>query len=130
MLKNTLIGFVTFIVLDGLWLGLIMKEFYRNQLAPIARMADGGMAPVWSVVWMIYLLLGLGVGVLVVPRAHSIGSAAALGAVLGLVVYGVYDLTNYSTLAAWPAAVTIADIAWGTFATAAASAFVFALVGR
>ncbi len=130
MLKNTLIGFVTFIVLDGLWLGLVMKEFYRRQLAPIARMADGGMAPVWSVVWMIYLLLGLGVGVLVVPRAQSVGSAAALGAVLGLVVYGVYDLTNYSTLAAWPAAVTVADIAWGTFATALASALVFAAVGR
>ena len=25
--------------------GLLMKNFYRNQLAPIVRLADGGIAP-------------------------------------------------------------------------------------
>lgn len=130
MLKASLAAFATFVVLDGLWLGVVMKNFYRLQLAPIARMADGGMAPVWSVAWIIYLLLGIGVGVFVVPRAASPLGAAAFGAVLGLVVYGVYDLTNYSTLAQWPAAVTIVDILWGTSATAAAAALVFLFVHR
>ena len=130
MLKASAAGFIAFVVLDGLWLGLVMKDFYRTQLAPIARMADGGLAPVWSVAWIIYVLLGAGVGIFVIPRATSVSSAAMLGALLGLVIYGVYDLTNYSTLAQWPAAVTIADMVWGICATAAASAAVYAIAGR
>ena len=63
---------------------------------------------------------------LALPRATDLGSAALAGAGLGLVVYGVYDLTNLSTLAAWPVAVTVADIVWGIVATAAVSAAVYA----
>ena len=45
-------------------------------------------------------------------------------ALFGLVVYGVYDFTNYSTRRQWPFVVTLADVAWGTFATAACAAVV------
>lgn len=130
MLKQTALAVVGFVILDGLWLGVVMKSFYREQLAPIARMADGSITPLWSVVWMVYVLLGAGVGIFVLPRADSVAAAAGLGAVLGAIVYGVYDLTNYSTLSAWPAIVTVADIAWGAVATAAVAAGVFAMVGR
>jgi uncharacterized membrane protein len=120
-----------FIVLDGIWLGLVMKEFYKAQLAPIGRMAaDGSFAPLWGPAILVYVLLGAGVAVLVVPRAGSVAAAAAFGAMFGLVVYGVYDLTNYSTLAQWPAVVTAADIVWGTCACAAVSAAVFAVTSR
>ena len=37
-------GAAAFMVLDGVWLGLLMKHFYRDQLAPIVRLADGGIA--------------------------------------------------------------------------------------
>jgi uncharacterized membrane protein len=126
LVKSIGLATLGFVVLDGLWLGVVMKGFYREQLAPIARMADGGLAPLWSVAWIIYVLLGAGVAVFAVSRADSAGAAAMLGALLGLVIYGVYDLTNYSTLAAWPFAVTLADIAWGTFASAAIAAAVHA----
>jgi uncharacterized membrane protein len=119
-----------FVVLDGLWLGLVMKNFYRAQLMPIARMANGGMAPLWLPALAVYLLLGAGVAVFVVPRAATVAGAAGLGAVFGLVVYGVYDLTNYATLAQWPAIVTVADIAWGTCACAMVAAAVFAVSSR
>jgi uncharacterized membrane protein len=57
----------------------------------------------------------------VIPRASTPPSAAGFGALLGLIVYGVYDFTNYSTLRQWPFVLTLADVAWGTAATAAAS---------
>ncbi|MGE0450978.1 MAG: DUF2177 family protein [Vicinamibacterales bacterium] len=119
-----------FILVDGIWLGLVMRGFYRRQLAPIARMAGDGMAPLWWAALPVYVLLGVGIGIFVVPRADSPASAAWLGGVFGLVVYGVYDLTNYSTLAHWPAAVTLADILWGVCASAAVAAGVFALTSR
>jgi len=74
-----------------------MKDFYREQLAPIVRLADGR------------------------TRASTVSSAAAFGALFGLVVYGVYDFTNYWTLHQWPFVLTLADTAWGALASAAAA---------
>jgi uncharacterized membrane protein len=119
-----------FLILDGIWLGLVMREFYRTQLSSIGRMVDGRFAPVWPAAVVVYVLLGAGIGIFVVPRAASAGGAALSGALFGLVVYGVYDLTNYATLAGWPAVVTIADILWGTSACAIVAAAVFAITSR
>jgi len=103
---------------------MLMKTFYRDQLAPIVRLADGGIAPNWPAAFVVYVLLGVGIAVLVMPRAPTVPLAAAYGALLGLVVYGVYDFTNYSTLRQWPFVLTLADVAWGTAATSACSAVV------
>jgi uncharacterized membrane protein len=118
------IGAVAFMVLDGIWLGLLMKNFYRQQLAPIVRLADGGIAPNWPAAFVVYVMLGIGIAVFVIPRAPTVSLAAAYGALFGLVVYGVYDFTNYSTLRQWPFVLTLADVAWGTAATAAAAVVV------
>ncbi|MFM8534593.1 MAG: DUF2177 family protein [Acidimicrobiia bacterium] len=118
------LGTVTFMVLDGIWLGLLMNNFYREQLAPIARLADGGFAPNWPAALVVWGLLGTGISLLVIPRASTVPEAAAYGALFGLVVYGVYDFTNYSTLRQWPFVLTLADVAWGTAASAATSAVV------
>src|SRR6185436_21106692 len=97
------------------------KNFYRDQLAPLARLADGGIAPNWPAAFVVYVLLGTGVALFVIPRAPTVSLAAGYGALFGLVVYGVYDFTNYSTLRQWPFALTLADAAWGAFASAAAA---------
>ena len=112
------VGAVAFMVLDGIWLGWLMKAFYREQLAPIVRLADGGIAPNWPAAFVVYVLLGAGIALFVIPRAPTVASAAAFGALFGLVVYGVYDFTNYSTLRQWPFALTLADVAWGVVASA------------
>ena len=49
-------------------------------------------------------------------------AAALRGASLGAFAYATYDLTNQATLAVWPVHVSLIDIAWGTFASAIASA--------
>ena len=98
-----------------------MKNFYRDQLAPIVRLADGGIAPNWPAAFVVYVLLGTGIALFVIPRASTVSLAAAYGALFGLVVYGVYDFTNYSTLRQWPFVLTLADVAWGAAASAACS---------
>ena len=123
-LKLAAVGAAAFMVLDGVWLGLLMKNFYRAQLAPIVRLADGGIAPNWPAAFVVYLLLGAGIALFVIPRASTVASAAGFGALFGLVVYGVYDFTNYSTLRQWPFVLTLADTAWGALASAAAAAAV------
>lgn len=116
---------VVFAVLDAVWLGLLMNGFYRSQLASIVRMsADGGIAPNWPAAFLVYVLLGIGVACFVMPNATTAASAAGYGALFGFCVYGVYDLTNFSTLAQYPLPITIVDIAWGTFATATCASVV------
>ncbi len=124
-IRMAAIGAVSFMVLDGIWLGVLMKNFYRQQLAPIVRLADGGIAPNWLAAFVVYALLGLGIALFVMPRASTALQAAAYGALFGLVVYGVYDFTNYSILRQWPFVLTLADVAWGAVATAAAASAVW-----
>src|SRR5512143_3376915 len=111
-------GAVVFMALDGIWLGVLMKNFYRDQLAPIVRLADGGIAPNWPAAFVVYVLLGTGIALFVIPRAATVSLATLYGALFGLVVYGVYDFTNYSTLRQWPLLLTLVDLAWGAAASA------------
>ena len=127
-IKLAALGAVGFMVLDGVWLGLLMKNFYRNQLAPIVRLADGGIAPNWPAALVVYVLLGAGVALFVMPRASTASMAAVYGGLFGLVVYGVYDFTNYSTLRQWPFVLTLADVAWGSVASAVCAAVVRIIV--
>jgi uncharacterized membrane protein len=120
-LARLAVGILGFVLLDGVWLGLLMKNFYRDQLAPIARLANGGFAPNWPAALAVYVFLGAGIALFVAPRATSLASAAGYGALFGLVVYGVYDFTNYSTLRQWPFVLTLIDVAWGAAASACAA---------
>lgn len=127
-IKMAVTGTVAFMVLDGVWLGLLMRNFYREQLAPIVRLGNGGIAPNWPSALVVYVLLGTGIALFVIPRAPTVPLAAAWGALFGLVVYGVYDFTNYSTLRQWPLLLAFADVAWGVVASAACAVAIRALV--
>jgi uncharacterized membrane protein len=127
-LKAAMIALVSFAVLDACWFGFAAKGFYRTQLASFGRMADGGLDPIWPAAMLVYVLLAIGAAVLIVPRVPNAAAAAKLGAVFGLVVYGVYDLTNYALIKGYTLPLTIVDVCWGIFASAVASAITRALV--
>ncbi|WP_163883547.1 DUF2177 family protein [Rhizobium laguerreae] len=79
-----------------MWLGLIARSFYRDQL-----------------------------GSLMLPSpnpAASIATAFLHGAILGPAAYGTYDITNLATLRNWPLATSLDDMAWGTALTALTAA--------
>ena len=118
-IKMAATGAVAFMVLDGIWLGLLMTDFYRAQLEPIVRLSNGSIAPNWPAALVVYVLLGTGIALFVMPRAPTVPLAAAYGALFGLVVYGVYDFTNYSTLRQYPLMLAFAVLAWGIAASAA-----------
>ena len=118
LLTGTAVGAVSFMVLDGLWLGVVMAGYYREQLAAIGRIENGGFVPNWPAAFAVYVFLGLGLAMLAVPRATDVVSAAAYGALFGLVVYGVYDFTNVATLRQYPLQLALVDLAWGTVASA------------
>jgi uncharacterized membrane protein len=121
MLRQFLTALAVLVVLDGLWLGVLMKDFYRRSLAPIARMADGGLDPIWPIAGLVYPVIAAGLSVLVLSRARSPIEALWLGAVFGATAFAVYDLTNHATLREWRTAMTLIDIGWGAFSCGAAA---------
>lgn len=105
-----------FLAIDALWLAVLMKPVYAAALGPL--LAD---TPRWAPTVLFYLLYVAGLVVFaVLPglRARRGRTAAALGALLGLLAYGTYDLSNYATLRGWPLALTAIDMAWGTVLSA------------
>lgn len=101
-----------FLSLDALWLGVLMRPVYAAALGPL--LAE---QPRWTPAVLFYLLYICGLLVFaILPglRARRGRKAAALGALLGLLAYGTYDLSNYATLQAWPQALTAIDMVWGT----------------
>jgi uncharacterized membrane protein len=114
-----LLTLVTFLAIDAVWLGVIASGMYKRELghllAPNVR---------WGAAAVFYLLYVAGVLVLVVlPNLDApLSRVLLLGAVFGLVAYATYDLTNLATLLRWPLRVTVLDLIWGTFLTAATAA--------
>jgi uncharacterized membrane protein len=106
---------VAFLALDALWLGVVARGFYARQLGDMLR--DD---PRWGAAALFYVIYIAGVVVLAVLPAlegRSPGKALGLGALLGLVAYGAYDLTNLATLKGYPTRMVVVDLAWGTVLT-------------
>ncbi len=106
-----------YLTLDALWLGLIAYSFYRTEMGPLLR-PDVNVA----VAGIFYLGYVVGVIVFAVRPARRAGSwrnAAGLGALLGLIAYGTYDLTNLAILQGYTATVAFVDLGWGVFVSTA-----------
>jgi uncharacterized membrane protein len=105
-----------FLLMDLLWLGVVMKSFYSQELGELARRDGAALAPRWGAAMLVYLLIPGGIVLFVRPLLGENSTAwqgFAWGALFGLVLYGVYDLTNLAILEKWTVRVTLADIAWG-----------------
>jgi uncharacterized membrane protein len=115
-LKLLLIVAPVVLAVDLLWLGVVMKPFYDSQIGELARRSGAALAPRWPAALGVYLLIPAGIVLFVRPHLGpqaTAGQALVWGAVYGLVVYGVYDLTNRAVLERWPLVLTLVDIAWG-----------------
>jgi uncharacterized membrane protein len=107
------------IVLDGLWLGVLMGGVYASFIGAI-MLGEPRLVPAV----LFYVLYTAALCVFAVMPALRTGnrrSAAVLGAFLGLVAYGTYDLSNYATLTDWTWQLAVIDMAWGSALSCAAA---------
>ena len=103
---------VVFFGLDFLWLSRFALDMYKREIGPL--LLD---QPNLLISTLFYLVFVLGLVLLVVLPALNGGgwvSALWMGAVLGLVAYGTFDITNLATLKGWSQTLALADLAWGT----------------
>jgi len=103
-------------IIDFLWLGVLMGGFYQSQLGTMVRRVGGSFAPDKWAALAVYILIPLGIMLFALPhvnRDHLPYSALMWGFVYGVVLYGVYDMTNLAMLVRWPLKMALVDIAWG-----------------
>lgn len=112
--------FLAFCLMDAVWLGLIATDFYFGALGGLLR-----EEPNWPAALIFYL--GYVAGVVyfaVLPITPDAGwrAAAKRGALLGLLAYATYDMTNLATLVGWSLTVSLVDMVWGMVITGTSAA--------
>ena len=111
--KLYLIALPIFLALDAIWLGLVSKDFYKNQIGSLMKEDIN-----WTAAIIFYLIYIFGLVFFVIaPSVDKNSSLRALftGAIFGFITYATYDLTNLATLKNWSYTVTVVDLAWGAF---------------
>lgn len=110
-IKLFAIAFPVFLAIDMVWLGLVAKNFYRQQIGALLKPDVN-----WIAAIAFYLLFIAGLVFFVIAPAVEKKQwlhALLTGAFFGLVTYATYDLTNLAVAKDWPVLVTIVDLAWG-----------------
>jgi len=117
---------IVFLGLDFFWLTGSSK-FYRSRIGELLLDRPNFIAAA-----AFYLIYVTGVSYFAVMPAVNSGRwtiALVSGALLGLVAFGTYDMTNMATIKGWSLEVSLVDMAWGVFiSTASALAGYFSVV--
>jgi uncharacterized membrane protein len=127
-IKLFLIALTVFIAIDMVWLVLVAKKFYQEQIGFLMKPEIN-----WYAAIIFYLLFIAGLVTFVISPAiekHSWMHALLFGALFGLITYATYDLTNLATLKNWPVLVTIVDLIWGTVLSASISVITYVITNK
>jgi uncharacterized membrane protein len=107
---------VVLLVLDMIWFKVSMKSVYEPVLGDFTFRYAGAIA---------WVLIAYGLNKYVVEGAETQRDALREGALFGLILYGVYNATNYATIDKWTPRVWAIDNLWGTFVCAVAAAVAY-----
>jgi uncharacterized membrane protein len=124
-LISSLVGILSFVLLDYIWLAKIAKNFYLGKLATHTTILEGNLVPYLPAIPLVYIVGILGIWIFALGRAGSLGGAFLYGAILGFIMYAFYDFTNLATLKDYSWSLTLLDILWGTLLVATVTAIMF-----
>ncbi len=118
----------SFVAIDLVWLMWIARPTYVTEMGSLLR-----KEPQLAVAIAFYLLYAAGLVFFAVVPGLKSGSflyAMFLGAALGLVAYGTYDLTNLSVVEGFNLRIAIIDLVWGTVLSGVTAGLVVAVTNR
>jgi len=127
-IKLFLIALPVFFIIDIVWLVLVAKKFYQDQIGFLMKPDIN-----WFAAIIFYLLFIAGLVIFVISPAvekHSWVHALIFGALFGLITYATYDLTNLATLKDWPLLVTVVDLIWGSVLASSISLITYLIANK
>lgn len=112
---------IAFGALDALWLRWAGPNLYRPVIGEILaenfRLAPALVFYLIYIAGMVWFAIRPGV------ETASVSTALLNGALLGGLCYATFDLTSQAVMRVWATRISLADMAWGVFATAVAAGF-------
>jgi uncharacterized membrane protein len=126
--KLFFIALPVFFVIDMVWLVVVAKKFYQQQIGFLMRPDIN-----WFAAIVFYLLFIAGLVIFVISPAvekQSWTHALIYGALFGLITYATYDLTNLATLKDWPLLVTVVDLIWGAVLASSISLVTYLIANK
>jgi uncharacterized membrane protein len=114
-LLSFIIVFLLYIIFDGTMIALFMGKYFGRVVEKIQRGRKMSSRILPAV--LCFLILAFGIVYFVLDRIrddHIVEDSFRYGGVFGAVVYGVFDLTNYSIFSDYTAGTVLIDMAWGT----------------
>ena len=100
-----LVSAIVFISIDFVYLNVI-KDFFNNQIISV----QGSPLKVnYLGAALCYIFLIVGINYFIIKPRKSVNDAF----LLGIVIYGVYETTNYALLKNWSILTVIIDTLWG-----------------
>ena len=91
-----LAAFISFLVIDYVWLAHVARNFYRDRLGEL--MLDKPNLGVAAPFYLLYMVAIVIFAVNPALEKQQWQTALLYGGLLGLVAYGTYDTTNLATL--------------------------------
>ena len=108
MIKTFFIALVFFCIIDVFWIYFFATPMYKQEVASLMQLK---ILP--AILFYIIFLLGLIFFVINPNHGNTLVNVFMVGAFYGLVTYGTYDLTVYSTMNIFSLKLVVADILWG-----------------
>lgn len=97
------------------------RKAYMERVNAISA-APAGTVQVAVCALAVYFVLALGWALIAAPAAKDVTSGLKAGALYGLVLYGVFNLTMGAMFKEWTPAIMARDTAWGVTSLAALTA--------
>jgi uncharacterized membrane protein len=119
ILQYGVVALAIYVVLDLIWMSLVSKGVYRNEVGELIR-----TRPNYFAAALLYIVIAFGLVYFVTEPAISganIVYAILAGLGFGFVVSAVYALTNLAILKNWSVTLALIDITWISFLSAATS---------
>ena len=108
---------IIFVILDGIYLNFI-KTYFNRQIKAVQG-SDIKINYLAAAITYIFLIFGL--NYFIIQKHKSVKEAA----LLGLVIYAVYELTNLSLLKNWFVLTVLMDTTWGAILFGLTTAIVY-----
>lgn len=104
---------IFFLILDGIWLGILARNFYSTSIKRVTNLSSATFRLYSAIIT--YILMVLGIYYWVLPKVKESDDIGSLfwGGFFGLMIYGIYNFTNHAIFAGWDLKTSLVDTLWG-----------------
>lgn len=110
------VGFLTLLVLDYLWLGIVTKDFIIREFGNLVAVENGSIKINLTAGLIAWAVISILVVTFVTLQFQWYGNILMYWALIWFLSYAMYDLTNLTFIQNYSLKFTLVDIAWWTFA--------------